>query len=149
MSGTIPTQGGFLIWVRGQMEITTAQLPDDSPWVGYAFNIATDIVNQSIAQASPTIYMLAVYNLGGSNLLNFAPDQAGQTYFATARKTFKLLNFTPGLTASSSDESTSTSLLNQEFMKGLTLANLQNLKDPYGRQYLAFAQTYGPLWGLT
>ena len=34
-------------------------------------------------------------------------------------------------------------------MKDFTLANLQNLKTPYGRQYLAWAQAYGPLWGLS
>ena len=51
--------------------------------------------------------------------------------------------------ASASDEGTSTALLNPEFMKTLTLQNLQALKDPYGRTYLQFAQSFGPVWGLT
>jgi hypothetical protein len=35
-------------------------------------------------------------------------------------------------------------------MQRLTLAQLQNLKTPYGREYLALAQSYGPnVWGLS
>jgi len=49
----------------------------------------------------------------------------------------------------SEDEATSQTLLTPEAMKGLTLADLQNLKTPWGRQYLAFAQSYGTLWGIT
>ena len=38
----------------------------------------------------------------------------------------------------------------QEAAKNFTLANLQALKDPYGRQYLALAQSYGPeTWGMS
>jgi hypothetical protein len=30
------------------------------------------------------------------------------------------------------------------------MGNLQNLKTPYGRAYLAFAQDYGPsVWGIS
>jgi hypothetical protein len=36
-----------------------------------------------------------------------------------------------------------------DFVKTLTLANLQQLKTPWGRQYLAYAQSAGPLWGLS
>ncbi len=32
----------------------------------------------------------------------------------------------------------------QEAAKNFTLANLQNLKTPWGRTYLGFAQAYGP-----
>jgi len=74
---------------------------------------------------------------------------AAEIYFLSLRQRFNLTGFTGGVIASSADESTSQSLLNPEFMKGLTLGNLQNLKTPYGRQYMAFAQDYGQLWGLT
>jgi hypothetical protein len=40
-------------------------------------------------------------------------------------------------------------LLNPEAMKTFTLANLQNLKTPWGREYLAIAQRAGTTWGLT
>jgi hypothetical protein len=144
-----PTQAGFLDWVRTQMGISTVELPDSSPWIGYAYNVALEITNLYFAQASPTLYTLAVYNLGGDNLINYAPDQPGSTFFADLRASFTINSFTPGVVSSSSDAGTSTSLLNPDFMKELTLANLQNLKTPYGRRYLSIAQSFGPLWGLS
>jgi|ERR1700747_852875 len=74
---------------------------------------------------------------------------ASETYFATLRRQFNLAGFVPGVISASNDESTGQSILNPEFMKGLTLGNLQNLKTPYGRQYLAFAQDYGQIWGVS
>lgn len=74
---------------------------------------------------------------------------ASETYFATLRRQFNLTGFVPGVISASNDESTGQSILNPEFMKGLTLGNLQNLKTPFGRQYLAFAQDYGQIWGVS
>lgn len=74
---------------------------------------------------------------------------ASEIYFQTLRRQFGITSFAPGVIASSNDESTGESLLNPDFMRGLTLGNLQNLKTPYGRQYLAFAQDFGEMWGLT
>ena len=55
-----------------------------------------------------------------------------------------IAKFSPGVVSSQADAGTSTALLNPEFMKTLTMQNLQNLRDPWGRQYIAFAQSYGP-----
>jgi len=149
MSGsTIPTQAGFLLWVRSRMGVPVDALPDDSIFIAYAYDVAIAIVNPELA-AVPPIYMLAVYNLAGDNLVNFAPDVPPSTYWSELRGSFATFAFAPGVVTSSSDSGTSTSLLNPEQMKDFTLANLQNLKTPYGRQYLAWAQSYGPLWGLT
>ena len=54
-----------------------------------------------------------------------------------------------GVISASNDESTGESVLNPEFMKTLTLGNLQNLKTPWGRQYLAFAMDFGETWGIS
>ena len=149
MSGsTIPTQAGFLLWVRSRMAVPVDALPDDSVFIAYAYDVAIAIANPELA-AVPPIYMLAVYNLAGDNLVNFAPDVPPSTYWSDLRTSFATFAFAPGVVTSSSDSGTSTSLLNPEQMKDFTLANLQNLKTPYGRQYLAWAQSYGPLWGLT
>jgi len=149
MSGsTTPTQAGFLLWVRARMGVPVDALPDDSVFIGYAYDVAIAIVNPAMAVVPP-IYMLAVYNLAGDNLVNFAPDVPPSTYWSDLRASFASFAFAPGVVTSSSDNGTSTSLLNPEQMKDFTLANLQNLKTPYGRQYLAWAQSYGPLWGLT
>lgn len=74
---------------------------------------------------------------------------ASEIYFSSARVKFNLTGFVAGVISSSSDVSTSESILNPDFMTGLTMGNLQNLKTPYGRAYLAIAQDYGTLWGVS
>lgn len=132
------------------MGVPSAALPDDSPYLGYALNIALLTANRALRVTG--LYPLAVYNLGASLLLNFAPDQTGSTYFADIRseKGLDLVGFVPGVVAASGDQGTSTSLLVPDFMKNLTMDDLQRLKDPYGRAYLAVAQDYGPtVWGIS
>lgn len=143
------------------MQINPLYLPTSAPIIGYAYNVALGITNPFLARAgcAPggqwSIYALAVYNLGGSNIVNFAQDQPGRTYFADLRKTLDITggkgfgSFAPGVVSSTADQGTATTLLNPEFMKTLTLANLQAIKDPWGRQYLQFSQAFGPLWGIT
>lgn len=144
-----PTQAGFLDFVRNVMQISTTVLPDSSPSIATAYSVALEIVNDQLALASSTMYTYAVYNLAGDNLVNYAPDQQGQTYFADLRKTLNLAGFVSGVIQASSDESTSESMVVQDAAKEFTLADLQNLKTPWGRTYLGIAQRYGTVWGLT
>lgn len=139
-----PTLAGFLTFIRTAMGITTAQLPDSSPVISMAYDVAIEIVNVALNYASSTIYTLAVYNLAGSNVINFAQDTPPSTYFADIRKQWNVLNFIPGVIQGSGDEGTNQSFLVPEFMKNFTLANLQQIKDPFGRQYIMFAQSFGP-----
>lgn len=148
-----PTLAGFIVWIRAVMEISTAVLPDNAPVIAIAYQVAKAIVNQQLIVAPP-IYTLAVYNLGGDNLVNYAVDNPAltpplNTYFNDLREGFTSLKFVPGVVTSSSNVSTSVGLLNIEAMKEFTMANLQNLKTPWGRQYLAFAQDVGTPWGLS
>lgn len=143
-----PTLAGYQDFITNTMGIAATYLPATAPVVQTSYNVAIDMVNLDLTLTA--VYDLAVYNLAGSLLLNFAPDQPGQTYFQTLRSEggFNLTAFQPGVVAASGDESTSESLLVPEFMKGLTLGDLQRLKDPYGRTYLAIAQDCGPaVWG--
>lgn len=144
-----PTLAGFLDFIRNTAGIPTSALPDNSPQIVTAFDVAVDLTLVELQQGSPTIYALAVYNLGVSNLINWALDQNGQTYFADLRKTWNITGFVGGVISSSADQGTSQSLLNPDFMKGLTMANLQQLKDPFGRQWLAYQQSYGTIWGIS
>lgn len=146
---TQPTPAGFLQFIRSVMGINTTVLPDGSQSITDAYDMAVAIVNLTL-NVVPAVYTLAVYNLAGDNLVNWAMDVAGQTYFAELRKELGVNNFAAGVVTSASDESTSTSLATPDYMKKLTLSDLQNLKTPYGRQYLAFAQRYGPgAWGVS
>src|ERR1017187_7799432 len=131
------------------MGINTTILPSSAPVVTMAYNVAIDLVNTDLACGPVYVYELAVYNLAGSNLINFAHDTPPSTYFTDIRKQWNMSGFVSGIIQSASDVSTSESMVVPDFIKELTLADLQYTKDPYGRQYLAFAQRYGTLWGLS
>jgi hypothetical protein len=144
-----PNAGDYLAFVRGVMGIPAVALPDDSQILVMSLGIALDVVNWTLARVAPNEYSLAVYNLAGDRLVNYAPDQPevfypgappyqqdadGENilYFAYLRKKMDLAGFTPGVVTSTSDEVTSGSLLNPEFMKTLSMADMQTLKTPWG-----------------
>jgi hypothetical protein len=151
-----PTLAGFQAFIAGVMGIDPLYLPPDSPAIGWAYTVALMDVNPDLALiGSPSgapmqtsMYALAVYNLAGDNLINFAPDQPGRTYFAELRKSMGISAFAAGVVTSASDSGTSDSLAVSDALHNLTLGQLQNLKTPYGRQYLALAQNAGTMWGL-
>lgn len=153
-----PTLAGFLAFISGVMGISTAQLPSNAPIIPFVYNLAVNTVNPALALMSnadttqPTLYATAIYNLAGDLLIQLAPDQTGpppSTYFAGLRTNFGCNSFVGGVINSTSDNSTSEGMELPEFVKGLTIGQLQNLKTPYGRAYLAIAQGYGTLWGLS
>ncbi|MES2048859.1 MAG: hypothetical protein V4447_10690 [Pseudomonadota bacterium] len=144
-----PTLSGYIAWIRAVMGINITYLPDASPSIQWTYSVAVEIASLQMACISTEIYMLMVYNLAGDYLLNYAQDQPGQTYFSDLRKAWNLTGFVPGVITSSADVSTSESLLNPDFMKNFSMSELQNLKTPYGRQYLAFAQMLGEAWGIS
>lgn len=177
MSGTGPTVGGFTEFVTNQMAVPAYVLASETTTlaIGYAYNFASQWVNPALCnipglQGAWTLYALAVYNLAGDTLINLAqdampfvaytpqglpPTPAGQPpppplpYWQWLRGQYKVMAFVPGVVQSASDESTSTSFLVAKAFENYTIANLQNLKTPYGRAYLGIAQSYGTLWGLT
>ena len=65
------------------------------------------------------------------------------------RAQYNVLSFVAGVVNSTSDEGTSMGLTVPKAFEEYTIANLQNLKTPYGRAYLSISQSYGTLWGLT
>lgn len=112
--------------------------------------VALEIVNPDIGLLSPTIYTLAVYNLAADRLINFAPDVPTQGYFTKLRADFRLMEVSVGPPSATSDAGTAVGILNPEHMKLFTMQDLQMLKTPYGRQYMAFAQMAGnTLYGIS
>jgi hypothetical protein len=115
-----------------------------------SFAVALAVVNPVIAVGSCTLYVLAVYNLAADRLINYAPDQPNQTYFSDQRKNMHIFIPRVGVPSAANDNGTSVGILNPEFMKTLTMRDLQTLKTPFGRQYMEIALDYGPnLWGVT
>ena len=92
---------------------------------------------------------MTVYNFGGSNLLQWQQDYIGQTFFADARKSYNINGFVAGVVTSAADSSTSEALVVGKGLQNLDLISLQAIKNPYGRQAMAFMQALGTLWGLT
>ena len=153
-----PTLAGFISFIRNVMQITADNLPDNSPVIPMALSVALAIVptylcsvgyTPGVAGTNPvSIYVLTVYNLAGDNVINYAPDPTSPPgtaqYFSNLRKDFNTYAFVSGVISASTDESTGESLVVQEAAKNFTLANLQNLKTPWGRTALGFMQAYGP-----
>jgi hypothetical protein len=144
-----PTLDGFIAWARAVMGIPTVAMPDNDPGWNYAFTVAVDLVPTDFANTLKDIYTLTVYNYAGSQLLQFQQDISGQTFFADARKAYGINNFIAGVITSASDVSTNETLAVGHGLQDLGLLDLQRIKDPYGRQAVAFMQTLGTLWGLT
>lgn len=151
-----PTLPGFLTFVSTVMAIPPAALPPTSPFPPMAFNTAQSLVNTALQAVpnydptQPTIYALATYNLAGAILLGIVTDQPGVTYFADLWKAYGGNGFAPGVLSSVGDEGTSTSYAVSQALQSLTLGDLQLLKTPWGRAYLALAQDVGPsAWGIS
>lgn len=153
-----PTIPGFINFVRGEMGISPSVLPDGSQYFFWAYNQAISLVNRRIAVV-PLQYMLAVYNLAGDILINLAQDPTGAPnvpgsnpptpFFAWTRKQLNINSFVTGVVTSTSDQGTSQSMEVPEQVKTFTLADLQNLKTPWGRNYIGIAQAVGTDWGLS
>lgn len=153
---TAPTPSGFLEFIRNQMGVPTAALPDNSIYITWSYDEAIETVNRNIQRAAPIMYLRAVYNLAASLLINSAQDVVQDPplptgtlgYFATIRQALGLNSLLAGLVSSASDEGSSGSLATPDFIKNLSLSELALIKDPYGRAYLSIAQKYGTVWGL-
>ncbi|HEY6922807.1 MAG TPA: hypothetical protein VI653_05005 [Steroidobacteraceae bacterium] len=162
----LDTAGGQLGYVASNNPTTLTFAPSLSAPVsagdGYVLmpdvvqstlSLALEIVNETLACASALLYVQAVYNLAADRLINFADDDsiiANQTYFADLRTKLRISEVSLGVISATSNETSSSTVLNPEAMKTFTLQDLQTLKTPYGRNYMGIAQAYGPnIWGLT
>ncbi len=120
------------------------------PIVYTALTVALAIVNDALAQATPATYTLAVYNLAMDRLVRFAPDQANQSYFRQLRTQFGLIGTSVGAVASASDQGTSAAIANPDWMRQMTMRDIQTLRTPWGREYMGFVQAWGPyVWGVS
>lgn len=149
-----PTLLGYIDWVRTVMGVPASILGGDSIYLELSYDIAHEMVNRYIDCASPGIYTQAVYNLAGDYLVNIAQDDPNlappdNTYWADLRNAMSINSFIPGLINATNDEDTSAALLTPLGLQNLTIADLQNLKTPWGRVYMGIAQSVGSMWGIT
>ena len=146
---TQPNVTDFYTFLSTVAGIPSSALPSNSAYIPWALSYAEEMTLQVLYAVGQDYYCFAVYCLGTSFLINWCPDQAGQTYFANLRQQWNITGFVGGTVASSADVSSSESLNVPEFLNGLTMANLGQLKDPYGRAWMAAQQELGNIWGLS
>lgn len=143
-----PTLAGFQAWAAMVMGLSPTVIAPNDPGYAYAFQVATDLVPQTL-MAIPDLYTLAVYNFAGSQLLQFQNDLPNSTFFADARKGYGINSFTPGVITESHDVSSGQTMAVGKGLQNLDVLSLQLLKNPYGRQALMLMQTTGTLWGIS
>ncbi|WP_320533661.1 hypothetical protein [Robbsia andropogonis] len=139
---TTPNLADFTTFVYSQ-GVPQADLPADSDYLVWSFDIAKARTLVAPFSLPPILYVMAVYNLGMHTLVGLGQDLEGQTFFTTAREKFKFGSFAAGPVVSTGDNGSQTTLLAPEFLKNLTLQDLELLKTPWGRYYLAYAQQAG------
>jgi len=149
MADTTPTLAGFEAYCRNPVGITTTVMPVNDPGFALWFAIALEWIPLQLQCVSPTLYTYCVYDWGVSVLLQFQQDQDGQTYFTDKRKAFGVYNLVAGAISSDADEATSVTMTLGKSMSDLSLADLQRIKDPYGRNAIATLMSLGSLWGLS
>ena len=150
MPDTTPTLPGFTTFCRNVAGINTDVVPDNDPGFQDALTFALAWVPLSMQCMSGLLYTACVYNLGVSMLVNYQPDQEGQTFFTTLRSTYKVSNFVPGVVTNTSDNGTSTGLTVGTQLANLSLFDLQTMADPFGRRAMALMGELGPSsWGIS
>lgn len=146
----------FVWFIQNVMKVPSSALPTSGLTtyadITTAYAVALETVDIYILNISPLYYNLAVYNFAGDYLINWAqdlPSPSCSTFFADTRAQWNITGFKAGVVQSSADEGTSTSLSVAPAQTDLTLFDLQMLKTPYGRTYMAIAQKFGDVWGIT
>jgi hypothetical protein len=148
-----PTYEGFVAWVGALMAVPQESIPGEAT-LRAAYAEAVNLTYLGLATipsypGGPTIYAIAVYNLGGAILLEIARDAEGQTFWEDLRNKYGMNSFSYGLITSAADQGTSQGSMIPDQLQGMTLMDLQLLKSPWGRRYLMIAGQWGAIWGIT
>ena len=143
-----PNLPDYILFVQKAMAIDPLYLPSNSPFFQWTLDKALALVIK-IPCAAGADYTLAVYNCAGHLLLETAQDQPGRDYFNKTRADLGLNHFAAGVVASTSDQSTSTSLATPDALHQLTIGDLGFMRTLYGRAYLSYNQDFGGIFGLS
>jgi hypothetical protein len=141
---------GFVVFLQTVVGFSTTVLPADDLQIEYAYCVAKATINYFLRCLPSIIYRTALYNLATDTLINVAMDQPGSCFFEDLRRKMGMTQFVGGVIKNACGQGTQESLDVPIGFNNLTIADLQNLKTPYGRVYLGIAQSYGPsLWGIS
>lgn len=152
-----PTFEGFEWFVANIMGVPTASIPPDD-WLQVAYDESVNLTYWALATVpsqitSPSLYAMAVYNLGCALLLEFSIDDPNAdppvTFWNDLRSKLGLNSFSFGIVNSAADQGTSQGMMIPDIFQGMTLMDLQLAKSPWGRKYLMIAGQWGAIWGIT
>ena len=128
---------------------------------GYTITAGANITNVT-ALGSPITIVSYGTGTGGTGNYNVSNEtitvsstslSIQNTYFSTLRSTgaggYGLIAPINGVVSGSADEGTSQTLAVPDVMGQLTQNDLQFTKTPWGRYWLGYGQSVGPLWDLT
>jgi hypothetical protein len=180
VSAPDPTLAGFTNWVTLVMGVPESVLPVDSPYLQLAYDEALNLTYTGLQQVpnlaarpvypahpiaptpparvgAPSIYAIAVYNLGGHILVTIAMDDPeaqppppnAPTFWADLRNSLNMNVLSYGFVSSASDQGTSASQQIPNQIADMTLMGLDLLKTPWGRRYMQIVGQWGTLWGIS
>jgi hypothetical protein len=168
-----PTVEGFTNWVYLVMAVPQSVLPIDSIYLQMAYDEALNLTYGGLQMVpnlstlppapapppnqSPSIYAVAVYNLGGHILVTTAEDDPNAvppppnapTFWSDLRTKLGLNVLSYGFVSSASDQGTSASQQIPTQIADMTLMGLDLLKTPWGRRYMQIVGQWGTLWGIS
>jgi hypothetical protein len=135
------------------MGVPAADMPDTATLqmsFDESMNIALDdLATIPYQPSTPSLYALAVYNLGAAILVDVAQDNPNSTYWQDLRQKFNTSNYAWGITSSASDQGTSTSMMMPGFINNLMPMDLWMMATPWGRMYMQIAGAWGAIWGIS
>jgi hypothetical protein len=152
-----PTFTGFQWFVSNIMAVHSSSMPDDT-WLQVAYDQAYNLAYWGLQTVpsqptSPSLYAMAVYNLGCALLLEFALDDPNanppNSFWTDLRTKLGIYSASYGLVNSAADQGTSESMYIPDVINGMTLLDLQLMKSPWGRMFLMISGEWGTIWGLT
>jgi hypothetical protein len=151
---TAPNLPDYTIFLYNHVEINPLYLPANSPFIQYALNRSIALTLNIPSACIPGIeYTIAVYNGATHIQLAITPDVGADgafyTFFRDKRKDYDLLKPAVGLELATSDQGTSFTYAVPDSLKQLTLTDLDFYKTSWGRNWLAFQQDFGVVWGLS
>lgn len=143
----------FQTWVQYMMGVPEANLPDVFTMemaFDESLNLALDdLATITYQPGTPSIYALAVYNLGAAILLDIAQDPEGSTYWSDLRNRFGVTTFAYSILTGSSDQGTSKSSMVPNFVQEMGPLDFWLMQTPWGRQYIMIAGAWGTVWGIS
>ncbi len=150
---TAPNFVDFQAWVTYMMGVPPDNMPDVITLeMAYdtSLNLALpDLATIPCQPGTPSLYALAVYNLGGAVLVDIAQDVPGSTYWQDLRQRFNTGTFSFGWSTSASDQGTSSSMGYPKFMQDMMPLDLWLMQTPWGRMYMQIAGAWGAIWGIS